>query len=534
MLLLSTLPSLIRFWRILQYIFNDLGVSQYGEFLRTRNFLQPLEGGLKNDAKEDNIVDIDLKLPSAAPSTRVVEHVLPGGIGTYSISCLPYTTQKVPKSEENGLPVVSVTSNDINDSNFSSYTGGSFILLDESTTKKGHSRMENLGHINLVKDPAKIGQWPSDWPSQSSFSRCSSVNPLTSSQVAAHKNQSFVEMLKSAKQSYSMEEEDEEDVSIKKEPSTCQKGRLEVKVDRNNSDQKANTPRSKHSATEQRRRCKINDRFQMLRELIPDSDQKRDKASFLLEVIEYIQYLQEKVNRYEGPHSGLNSESARLNPRNDNHRPNGAVTQPLEANGVTNPVLLAGVKLDEKTSAVPLNIPWNDQTQIGHNMINSIDFKTTNAQSVSATKAGPISSTLQANIYTPLSSSFTIAQPLAKTPQLELWQCRTSECPPSATGVKLKDRELALDGGSINISTVYSQGLLNTLTCALQNSGVDLSQASIAVQVDVGKRADNRQCTPDSILKSAETPSNDTSVLRGRVGSIINESDHAIKKLKTG
>lgn len=31
--------------------------------------------------------------------------------------------------------------------------------------------------------------------------------------------------------------------------------------------------------------------------------------------------------------------------------------------------------------------------------------------------------------------------------------------------------------------------LLNTLTQALQSSGVDLSQASISVQIDLGKRA---------------------------------------------
>ena len=37
-------------------------------------------------------------------------------------------------------------------------------------------------------------------------------------------------------------------------------GELRVKVDGKGSDQKANTPRSKHSATEQRRRSKINDR----------------------------------------------------------------------------------------------------------------------------------------------------------------------------------------------------------------------------------------------------------------------------------
>ncbi|CAH8355092.1 unnamed protein product [Eruca vesicaria subsp. sativa] len=67
---------------------------------------------------------------------------------------------------------------------------------------------------------------------------------------------------------------------------------------------KSKTPRSKHSATEQRRRSKINDRFQMLRQLIPNSDQKRDKASLPLEVNEYIHFLgkvdKHKVVPYQG------------------------------------------------------------------------------------------------------------------------------------------------------------------------------------------------------------------------------------------
>ncbi|ESQ51221.1 hypothetical protein EUTSA_v10017520mg, partial [Eutrema salsugineum] len=52
--------------------------------------------------------------------------------------------------------------------------------------------------------------------------------------------------------------------------------------------------------------------FQMLRQLIPNSDQKLDKASFLLEVIEYIQFLQEKANKYETPYQGWNHEPAKL------------------------------------------------------------------------------------------------------------------------------------------------------------------------------------------------------------------------------
>uniref|UniRef100_A0A6N2M8C6 BHLH domain-containing protein n=1 Tax=Salix viminalis TaxID=40686 RepID=A0A6N2M8C6_SALVM len=80
------------------------------------------------------------------------------------------------------------------------------------------------------------------------------------------------------------------------------------------SNDKANAIRSKHSVTEQRRRSKINERFQILRDIVPHSDQKRDTASFLLEVIEYVQYLQQKVQKYEGPYQGWSSEPAKLMP----------------------------------------------------------------------------------------------------------------------------------------------------------------------------------------------------------------------------
>ncbi|KAL4579891.1 hypothetical protein LXL04_016059 [Taraxacum kok-saghyz] len=55
-----------------------------------------------------------------------------------------------------------------------------------------------------------------------------------------------------------------------------------------------------------------------------------------------------------------------------------------------------------------------------------------------------------------------------------------------------QQEELMVEGGTIN----YLK-LLNSLTEALQNSGVDLTQASISVQVDIGKRA-NRGLTSTS------------------------------------
>lgn len=43
--------------------------------------------------------------------------------------------------------------------------------------------------------------------------------------------------------------------------------------------------------------------------------------------------------------------------------------------------------------------------------------------------------------------------------------------------------------------------LLNTLTEALQSSGVDLSQASISVQIELGKQSNGRATRPPSVVK---------------------------------
>ncbi|BAF09907.1 Os02g0726700 [Oryza sativa Japonica Group] len=90
--------------------------------------------------------------------------------------------------------------------------------------------------------------------------------------------------------------------------------RAEGRSSASSADQGPSTPRSKHSATEQRRRTKINDRLEILRELLPHTDQKRDKASFLSEVIEYIRFLQEKVQKYEEADPERNHEDSKSMP----------------------------------------------------------------------------------------------------------------------------------------------------------------------------------------------------------------------------
>jgi len=85
----------------------------------------------------------------AGPS---VEHLLPGGIGTYSINHISYVNnnnnnnnQRLPKAETS-LFVRQATSTDRNDenSNCSSYTTSSgFTLWEDSSAKRGKTGKEN-------------------------------------------------------------------------------------------------------------------------------------------------------------------------------------------------------------------------------------------------------------------------------------------------------------------------------------------------------------------------------------------------------
>lgn len=288
--------------------------SQEGGFLKTHDFLQPLDQASKTVGKEENKIELEAteKLPSSA------EHILPGGIGTYSIS---YLQQRVPKPEANIFAVTQASSTDRN-SNCSSYSGSGFTLWNESATKRGKTGKENLAGDRHVVREAGVniggGKPTTSLERQSQLSSNHGHNTATLSshsspqQPSAMENQNFIHMITSAKNAQEDDDDKEEEFVVKKESPSPSRGNLSVKVDGKSSDQKPNTPRSKHSATEQRRRSKINDRFLKLREIIPHSDQKRDKASFLLEVIEYIQFLQEKVHKYEGSYQGLENKPSTL------------------------------------------------------------------------------------------------------------------------------------------------------------------------------------------------------------------------------
>ncbi|KAI3513314.1 hypothetical protein L1887_20644 [Cichorium endivia] len=524
-----------------------------GGYLETHDFLQPLERVGKNATKEGKKVEeppTGKSLPPAPPTT--VEHILPGGIGTYSISHISCINQSQRILKPEGVVAAAQSSgSDKNDenSNCSSYTGSGFSLWEESTAKKGKTGKENIaGNRHVTRDGSmKIGGVPwmtsMERPSQSSSAhnhQSTTISSLSSSRPSlTQKNQSFVDMLKSGKSAQEDEDDEEEEFVIKKEPSSHYKGVLSVKVDTAHHEQKPNTPRSKHSATEQRRRSKINDRFSMLRELIPHGDQKRDKASFLLEVIEYIQFLQEKVNKYEDTCRGWNNEPPTMMPWNHNQRlTEGFVDQPQVQNGVSGPTLLYPPKHNETRC---IDLPKKGQKLFESEMSSLETMKEMGQHPQLTNKGSPFPSPMQPNMYSPGCGSTSATAPIPPmapdttntSSHLQHTRSCTTDC--TLATDKLKDQELTIESGTISISAIYSQGLLSTLTQALQSSGVDLSQANISVQIDLGKRATTT--THDSstpVLKKHGVPTIDETVGRSRLASAREDkSDKALKRFKT-
>ncbi|CAL5073815.1 unnamed protein product [Urochloa decumbens] len=320
--------------------------------------------------------------------------------------------------------------------------------------------------------------------------------------------------------------DDDDGLAARREVSSS----LKVMVDRKGgsfsdggTDQRPNTPRSKHSATEQRRRSKINDRFQILRELLPHSDQKRDKATFLLEVIEYIRFLQEKVQKYEATLPEWNQENAKMlpwsnmyfrsfwkNAQGKGQIPGDSLPDPSHfmRNGSSPGPNFTG-KLDDNHNMVASAAASGAQDQTETDHMASMCYR---------------SAETPANIT---NNALSQSQPQWTDPS------PVDDCAVNAE--MLSNQQLAIEEGTISVSSQYSQELLNSLTHALQSSGVDLSQASISVQINLGKRAVKG---PASSVPSKEPTDPACSDAIGQqlamLGGGAEDLSHAAKRHKPG
>ncbi|XP_021718340.1 transcription factor BIM2-like [Chenopodium quinoa] len=313
------------------------------------------------------------------------------------------------------------------------------------------------------------------------------------------------------------DEEYDEDFSSKKEASSSNK-------DSKNND-KASAMRSKHSVTEQRRRSKINERFQILRDLIPHGDQKRDTASFLLEVIEYVQLLQEKVQKYEGPYQGWSTEPTKLMPWRHSHwRVQSFLGHPQAVkNGPGSASTFSG-NFDERSLNSNSSMTANAQNPVdadsGHEAYRALD-----QQSELVEKTAPMPTSFPLHMPTVVQSDGDDSH-LSQRPASD---GLPAPCPNNCD----EQGEYTIEGGTINISNSYSHGLLMTLTQALQSSGVDLSQANISIRIDLGKRANESQAPGLSGAKDLENSvSHDLNM--GHAGGESRENlEQPQKKLKS-
>ncbi|KAL5723330.1 hypothetical protein ACHQM5_006741 [Ranunculus cassubicifolius] len=514
--------------------------SAQGNGLKTHDFLQPLERIGKNSVVGEKTVDRTKSEKTTSPSSSSppVERILPGGIGTYTISHISNINQGgVPKTEQaiaigtviqaRSAERSSETTNKPNSSS-NSINGGVFKFWDESNVKEKGKKVKDIleGHITREQSE-KLGQqqqWSSERPLQSSspFLHCNSFNSLSSSTKQVQKSQSsFLDMMKSGRGLQDDEDDDDEEfANSSKKSSSSQK-------DGKSGDPKANTPRSKHSATEQRRRSKINDRFQILRELIPQNDQKRDKASFLLEVIEYIQYLQEKVNRYDASYQGWSQEPVKLTPWRNGHAPGESLVDHSQAlKSGPGPAMMFTGKFEESIIANPTL-----QNPVDPSLGASVSYSPMDHHPEVSNRSGssvPIS--LQPNMFTTSTppQSQQQEETIVSQSQWPLRPC-TTDCPGTSDTAN-EHEDLAIEGGTINVEGVYSQGLLNNLTQALQSSGVDLSHATISVQVDVGKRAISRLNALTSAAKDDGNPSGHRTTAHSRVESSGEDSSGQARK----
>ncbi|WOK92037.1 transcription factor BIM2 [Canna indica] len=493
----------------------DARPSSQGFFLKTRDFLQPLE---RVDNGEAAVPTAGPVLPGAEAGAYTIAHAADAGAGLTTACAAPRGV--VPIGLE-AKPEPDYGSRSTTTSYGSYGAGGaSYALWDD-------------------KDTASRGQWPSHFAAARGSGNAGPTSATAaasgSRQDSTPEKKRLVEAAATGS-SRGYEGVDDDEEYGKRDGSSSRKD-LTIKVNGKASctDQRPNTPRSKHSATEQRRRSKINDRFQILRELIPHSDQRRDKASFLLEVIEYIRFLQEKVHKHESPHPGWIHNKAKLTPwpKSSQAPANDLLIPSHVVKNDSTPALVFSTRKDES------NIPVVPPTPLStHNPSKTMEITPSFASDLA-----PTHSLLQPNLFhigmeRDISQQKRLSEPDNMASQDGSLYSRSyslADCSVSKQ-TSNEHEQLTVDEGTIRLSTAYSHGLLTTLTQALKSSGIDLSGANISVQINLGKRAVNsRHCaaTTTSTTKDLKDPASfNQAIGYSRVRPSNEESSQASKRLK--
>ncbi|XP_042442225.1 transcription factor BIM2-like isoform X2 [Zingiber officinale] len=505
-----------------------------GFSLKTRDFLRPLE-------KEEGYGNDVAEVPATVKAVIQAEGVLPSGVGAYTVSHVPHAAAIVKASgSARGFPILSEAKSEPDYGSRSTATsygslagGASYTLWDE-------------------KDTVSRGQWPSCFPTAHGSSGPTSVACVgddigtSGRHDPAWERKQFMVLASSVPIRGCNRSNNDEEFG-KREGSSAGKD-LSIKVEENArcNDQRPNTPRSKHSATEQRRRCKINDRFHILRGIMPHSDQKRDKASFLLEVIEYIRFLQEKVQKYESSNPECGQDDVKLMPwkfslqKNSSHVPaNGLSVSHVVSDDSSTPTHIYSKKVNESSIPsvafpTPTSITLNQQKTFV--VSGGISYKKT----MDAINLAPTHNLLfplgrENNTTDRLQPKSLEAHNTASQDQCGwLRSCGLADGAVVRQGLYEKET-LIIDEGTINVSTAYSHELLNTLIQTLQSSGINLSQANISVQIDLGKRAVNKRPGSTTCTNKDKEDSGSYNQAKGcsRSRALVEEPSESSKRLKT-
>ncbi|CAL9111052.1 unnamed protein product [Musa textilis] len=437
-----------------------------GFYLQTHDFLRPLVEKKERlpEGKEDSSRgNGEATAADNTTTERPPQHLLPGGIGTYSISHLRGADAKRSRCglARPGAPGEGSKSEP--DYYESPHTYDAAVWSDDQWLYRRFGARSS----SLVTSAATRLAAASSFCHGRLFMQFSGCYGWFLSWSRWHAGPETKLLMEAAEQC-------DNELFGKREGSSSRKG-WAIKVDGMGSwsDQRPNTPRSKHSATERRRRTKINDR-QILRELIPHSDQKKDKASFLLEVIGYIRFLQKKVQKYESACPERNQKNSKSMPWiNITKLPQNKSSQGL-GDGSASPAYMFSQKYDETGISFAQNPAEADESC-------TVSFKTIKSAKDFANVDSTASQSPSQWLRLPVRAD-----------------CGASDSMLNGQG------KVMIDEDKTSASTTYSQGLLNTLNQALQISGVNISQASISVEINLGKRAIDRRLTAATTTSSAE------------------------------
>ncbi|KAG6471512.1 hypothetical protein ZIOFF_068954 [Zingiber officinale] len=564
--------------------------SSRGFILKTRDFLRPLE-------KEEGYGNDVAEVPATVKAVIQAEGVLPSGVGAYTVSHAPLAAAIVKASgSARGFPILSEAKSEPDygsrstGTSYGSLAGGaSYTLWDE-------------------KDTVSRGQWPSCFPTAHGSSGPTSVAGVgddigtSGRHDPAWERKQFMVLASSVPIRGRNRSNNDEEFGKRESSSACKDLSIKVEENARCNDQRPNTPRSKHSATEQRRRCKINDRqaspslswmktmifkhcgFHILRGIIPHSDQKRDKASFLLEVIEYVRFLQEKVQKYESLNPECGQDDVKLMPwvkvlklklksydhvtekfslqKNSSHVPaNGLSVSHVVSDDSSTPTHIYSKKVNESSIPsvafpTPTSITLNQQKTCV--VSGGISYKKTmDANNLAPTHTKAYFSPGQL-FSLAMSSNFKLQPCYAglrrETNTTDRLQPKSLEAHNTASQDQcgwlrscgladgavvrqgLYEKEtLIIDEGTINVSTAYSHELLNTLIQTLQSSGINLSQANVSVQIDLGKRAANKRLGSTTCTNKDKEDSGSYNQAKGcsRSRALVEEPSESSKRLKT-